>query len=272
MLRQRLIARADAKSAGNEFQWRSREVSRLEGLSDTVFGFAITLLIVSLEVPRTSGELLQTMRGFIAFALTFAVLYSFWHRQFIFFRRYGLEDNRVVILNGLLLLFVLFFVFPFKFLANALVNRALGLGKMVVLADGRSVPSIQQGDWPALFAVYGLGFAAIFAVYAALYQYAYSKRGELGLNPLEAHDTRESVRLFTINAMLGVVVGFNGMILGRTHGSRYEDLIGYVFGAAEIAAALMLVRFRATRGARRAAVLETLNATPSVEGQPVHAN
>jgi hypothetical protein len=142
----------------------------------------------------------------------------------------------------------------------------------VVLADGRSVPSIQQGDWPALFAVYGLGFAAIFAVYAALYQYAYSKRGELGLNPLEAHDTRESVRLFTINAMLGVVVGFNGMILGRTHGSQYEDLIGYVFGAAEIAAALMLVRFRATRGARRAAVLETLNATPSVEGQPVHAN
>lgn len=272
MLRQRLIARADANSAGTEFQWRSREVSRLEGLSDTVFGFAITLLIVSLEVPRTSGDLLNTMRGFVSFALTFTILYSLWHRQFIFFRRYGLEDTRVVILNGALLLFVLFFVFPLKFLATALVNRALGLGKMVVLPDGRTVPSIQQGDWPALFAVYGLGFAAIFAVYAALFQHAYSKRDELGLNPLEAYDTRESVRLFAINAILGVVVGFNGVLLGGTRGSRYEDLVGYFFGAAEVAAALMLFRFRATRASRRAAVLETLNATPSVEGNPVHAN
>ena len=29
-----------------------REVSRLEGFSDAVFGFALTLLVVSLEVPE----------------------------------------------------------------------------------------------------------------------------------------------------------------------------------------------------------------------------
>ena len=28
-----------------------REVSRIEGFSDAVFGFALTLLVVSLEVP-----------------------------------------------------------------------------------------------------------------------------------------------------------------------------------------------------------------------------
>jgi uncharacterized membrane protein len=267
MFREKLIARAAQN--GHEFQWRSREVSRLEGLSDTVFGFAITLLIVSLEVPRTSGELLETMRGFIAFALTFGVLYSLWYRQFIFFRRYGLEDTRVVILNGALLLFVLFFVFPFKFLANTLVNRALGLGKTVLLSDGRTVPAIQQSDWPALFAVYGVGFAAIFAVYAALYHHAYTKRDELSLNPLEVHDTKESVRLFIINAILGVVVGFNGLVLARARGTRYDDIIGYAFGIAEIAAAAMLFRFRATRRTRRAAIAESMSLAPA---EQLHAN
>jgi uncharacterized membrane protein len=269
MLRERLIARAEPTT--REFQWRSREVSRLEGLSDTVFGFAITLLIVSLEVPRTSGELLQTMRGFIAFTLTFAVLYSLWYRQFLFFRRYGLEDTRVVLLNGALLLFVLFFVFPFKFLANTLVNRALGLGKMVSLPDGRTVPAVAQTDWPMLFAIYGLGFAAIFAVYAALYQHAYSRRDELQLNPLEVHDTRESVRLFVVNAALGVIVGFNGLFLGVARGGKYEDILGYAFGAAEIGGALMLLRFRATRKNRRSAVINSMSPA-SIEQLPVHAN
>jgi hypothetical protein len=56
------------------FRWRSHEITRVEGFSDAVFGFAVTLLIVSLEVPRTSGELLATMRGFGAFVVTFLML------------------------------------------------------------------------------------------------------------------------------------------------------------------------------------------------------
>lgn len=36
-----------------DFRVRGKEVSRVEGLSDAVFGFAITLLVVSLEVPKT---------------------------------------------------------------------------------------------------------------------------------------------------------------------------------------------------------------------------
>ena len=72
-------------------------MSRIEGLSDAVFGFVITLLVVSLEVPRTSTAMLDTLRGVPIFALTFTVLLAIWHAQYVFFRRYGLDDNA----NGL---------------------------------------------------------------------------------------------------------------------------------------------------------------------------
>src|ERR1700733_3653621 len=84
-------------------EWRSHEPSRLETFSDAVFAFAVTLIIVSLEVPKTFTELFETMKGTVSFAACFAALFQIWNQQNIFFRRYGLNDGLTVALNGMLL-------------------------------------------------------------------------------------------------------------------------------------------------------------------------
>src|SRR5262245_12396394 len=92
-----------------QFRWRGTEVSRVEGLTDGVFGFAVTLLVVALEVPRTFNGLLDVIRGFPAFIICFAILMTFWNAHFRYHRRYGLEDAYTRVMTMAILVLVLFF-------------------------------------------------------------------------------------------------------------------------------------------------------------------
>ena len=70
------------------FRWRGREISRIEGLSDAVFAFAVTLLVVSLEAPKRFEDPQRLMYGFVSFGicfilalyLIFALLYQHAYR------------------------------------------------------------------------------------------------------------------------------------------------------------------------------------------------
>jgi uncharacterized membrane protein len=83
--------------------WPHHEVLRLEGFSDAL-AFALTLLVVSLEVPRSFDELLATLRGAPAFAVCFALFWIIWREHHRFFRRFALEDATTVTLNAVLCL------------------------------------------------------------------------------------------------------------------------------------------------------------------------
>ena len=164
---------------------RQREVSRIEGFSDAVFGFAVTLLVVSLEVPKTYHELMLAIRGFPAFAVCFALLFQVWWRHYRFFRSYALEDARVIALTGLLLFVVLFYVYPLKFLWNIVFLQ--------FMPQPGTDETLTVSQIPRLFEIYGLGVAAIFGILAAMYSHAYARRGDLALTPLEVVDTRIEV-------------------------------------------------------------------------------
>jgi uncharacterized membrane protein len=173
------------------FRNRSDSVSRLEGFSDTAFGFAITLLVVSLAVPNRFDELLKQLSGLPVFAVTFALVATIWYGQFVFFRRYAMSDFVTVVLTLLLLFVVLFYVYPLKFLF-AVAFQTGGI-------------SFQERDVPTLFLIYGLGFASVSLVLALLYAHAYRKRDELGLTEWESLVTRLSVVGHLATAMIGLV-------------------------------------------------------------------
>ncbi len=182
------IGRKYLRGHEDGFEWRGREVSRLEGLSDAVFGFATTLLVVSLEVPRSVEELLHAMRGFVGFALSFALLFRLWGYQYRFFRRYGLEDPTTIRLNGVLLFVVLFFVYPLKFLTQALTDFFFN-DTFAGLRPGMLTRALAGGGFDLLLMFYA-GFGTVFLVLGLMYFHAYRLREQIGLNELESLDTR----------------------------------------------------------------------------------
>lgn len=203
MLRKRLGRRRTG--AEERFFWRGdQEAFRIEGFSDAVFAFAVTLLVVSLEVPNTFDELLATMRGFFAFAICFWMLFLVWFEQYKFFRRYGLNDNLVVWLNAALLFVVIFYVYPLKFLFTALMDQLLGFSIQVSSTTSAVVETIDQGQWPLLMVIFGAGFIVVQLVFFLLYWRAYALRGTLDLDGHEASITRQELQGFLILVGIGL--------------------------------------------------------------------
>ncbi len=183
---------------------RGGEITRLESFSDAVFGFALTLLVVSLDVPKTFDDLITAMRGFPAFAVCFLFLALIWNGHYKFCRRYGLDDGTARFLTCVMLFLVLFFVYPLKFLFNLSITSML-LSKT---APGILVTATQF-SW--LLVIYGLGFAAVYLSLLLLYVHAYRQREALELNELEKLDTRYQI----VRLLILIGVGLLAAVLAR---------------------------------------------------------
>lgn len=168
-----------------DFHWRGHEVSRLEGFSDTVFAFAVTLLIVALEVPHDFAGMEFVVRGFPAFVVCFLILMAFWNAHYRYFRRYGLEDTFTHVINYAILLMVLFASYPLKFLFTGLFEGLMGTHH-----EGAATTMAQ---WSFVYRAYGAGFGVTWGLYALLFWHAYRLRGPLRLNPVETLRTRAAL-------------------------------------------------------------------------------
>jgi uncharacterized membrane protein len=208
-----------------DFRWRGGEIARIEGLSDAVFAFAVTLLVVSLEVPKTFTELAAVMRGFFPFAICFALLMQVWHEQYRYFRRYNIQDATSTLLNCVLLFLVLFYVYPLKFLFTFLVNGWLGFGTRVKLPGGGWENMIEMEQLPHLMAIFSGGYLAVSCIFILLFRHALRKRDVLELNAVEAFATRVSVGAAMVNAGVSLV----SLLIALLAPAQYGGLAGMIY-------------------------------------------
>lgn len=201
--------------------------TRLEAFSDAVFGFALTLLVVALEVPASFEDLTRAMRGFGAFAATFAVLYWIWYEHQRYFRRHPVADGHTIILNAFLLFVVLFYIYPLKFMFTFLAGFA---GP----AAGRVPVTLEQSR--LLLVIYGLGFAAVFGIFGLMYTLAAARAERDGTaTPDHLRHSRIIARSHALSVGIGLTsvalalvlpsfwIGFAGIfyaLLGPVHAAH----------------------------------------------------
>lgn len=183
--------------------------SRLEAFSDAVFAFALTLLVVALEVPRSYADLMRMLKGFPAFACCFAILAWIWFEHRRFFHSYPLRDGPTIALNCALLFVVMFYVYPLKFIFEswfALFGMA-----------GREMIPMTLTQLAYTSAIYGAGFAALFGMFTFLYLRAWKRRDQLGLSPAQASAVKASMGTHAVNTLGGLFVVAISLLIPRRY-------------------------------------------------------
>ena len=202
MLRRALFHSLDQHN--DPFRHRGKEITRIEALSDAVFAFSISLLIMSLEVPQTFRELMHIVQGFLPFLCTVGLVFIFWHQQYKYFRHYGLNDNTTIWLNVLLLTIVLFYIYPLKFLFSLLFMFFSGMNVFPKAAE-QGLVILKPEEMPQLIVLYSVGYTLIWSIFFLLHVRAWWHRELLDLNTYEMLETRKQVRGARLNALIGLV-------------------------------------------------------------------
>lgn len=186
-------------------KYRGATASRVDNLTDAVFGIAITLLIFNLANPNSFDDLISFTKTLPAFLLSISFLLLIWNEHFRFSEIYTLNDTRLIALNTLFLALIIFFVYPLRFLALLLTN---------LLFQANVDLSIRVEQMHYLMIFYGLAIFALYFVLFLFYGRAMQRKEELEMNDFEIFHTRwhkkRMIIMFSIPLLsVGLTIGFS---------------------------------------------------------------
>jgi uncharacterized membrane protein len=187
----------------------STTTQRLEAFSDGVIAIAITILVLTLEVPHVEDgqlfdALLDEWASFAAFVLSFSTIGIMWVSHHSMFERIVTVDRPLMFVNLVLLLGIAFLPYPTTLLAE-------------YLRDEGSNAHIAAAVYSTAMVAIGLAFLAMWVRLA--------QRPELlieGISP-------ERVRLAIRRSLVGPVV--YGITIGLAFVSAYACFAIYILMA-----------------------------------------
>lgn len=161
--------------------YRGATPSRLDTLTDAVFGIAITLLIFTLSNPNSFGDLLLFTKTLPAFLVSITFVLLVWSEHTHFSEVYTLDDTWISWLNTFFLALVIFYVYPLRFLTLFLTNTFFSTDIEV---------RITYDQVPLLMIYYALVVIALYSLLFLMYTRALHIREILHLSPFEVWHTR----------------------------------------------------------------------------------
>ena len=188
----------------DKFRYRGNEIFRIEALSDAVFAFSVSLLAASLEVPQTFHELKMITKGSIPFFFTVTLVFLFWYRQYIFFRRYGLNDFITIVLNLAYLAVIIFYVFPLKFLFSLFISVVSGLD-LFAKANEEGLVILSNEEFPDLIILFSIGYFLIWLIIYLLHLHVIQLSKLFAFTRFEKLVTQKEVRGALGNLLVGLI-------------------------------------------------------------------
>ncbi len=191
--------------------------NRLEAVSDGVFAFAATLMVVNIGSSATFTSFKDELPNFISFAVSFFVMMAIWKVHYNFFRRTNYIDNWIIALNMILLFTVLFYIFPVRSL----------------LITGFGEERISVDEFSNIFQLYSIGFSLMFVCFHLMYLRAFKKEKGKNLKLL----------FYARHFFIFVIVGVISFLLAKFQVGLKFGLPGFVYAILGILCYLHSVRF-----------------------------
>lgn len=232
MIREKLNQQKTQSKYG--FRYRGLEVSRLENLTDAVFGFAITLLVIASEVPRTYVQLQSSMYDFVGFLCCSFLLLGIWNNHKSFFLHYGMRDSFTQSMNFIFLFVLLFYIYPLKYLFSY-----VGTGLLIFVlkqmdytsnALNMAIEKVHMAQmnidqWEDLMIRFSLGLILIYGIFSLLHLNALKKKEALKLNELEMYETKSFILYFVIL----ILISFSSMVVVLIWGGEWAPQAGFFY-------------------------------------------
>ena len=130
----------------------AKDTARTEAFSDGVFAFAITLLVLNLRDPSTSGVslsqgLIDEWPSFFALGTSFVTVLVMWLNHHNMFSHIDRVDRRLMLRNGILLLFVVLTPFTTSIVAAHMMLPDAGTAAVVYSGNFLFIAISWNGLW-----------------------------------------------------------------------------------------------------------------------------